>query len=84
MSEAITLASAGISDHFPVVPTVLRVGSHRFFFYSADGSEPPHVHVARDCSKAKFWLEPVAFASAAGFSARELLDIQSLVATTNR
>jgi hypothetical protein len=62
------------------VPTVLRLGSHRFFFYSADGQEPPHVHIARDRAKAKFWLEPVAFASASGFSARELLDIQSLLA----
>lgn len=61
------------------MPSVLRVGSYRFFFYSADGQEPPHVHVARDRAKAKFWLEPVAFASASGFSARELLDIQSLI-----
>jgi hypothetical protein len=39
--------------------TVLRSGPHRFFFYSADGNEPPHVHVERDDSTAKFWLEPV-------------------------
>ncbi len=61
------------------MPTVLRVGSYRFFFYSADGQEPPHVHIARDRATAKFWLEPVAFASASGFRARELLDIQSLI-----
>lgn len=61
------------------MPTVLCVGSYRLFFYSADGSEPPHVHIAHDRAKAKFWLEPVAFASASGFSARELLDIQSLI-----
>lgn len=61
------------------MPTVLRVGPHRFFFYSADGHEPPHVHVTRDLAKAKFWLDPVTFASASGFSARELLDIQGLI-----
>jgi hypothetical protein len=27
------------------VPTVLRVGPYRFFFYSNEGTEPPHVHV---------------------------------------
>ena len=61
------------------MPTVLRIGSQRFFFYSADGQEPPHVHIAHDRAKAKFWLEPVAFASASGFSARELLDIRNLI-----
>lgn len=61
------------------MPTVLRVGSYRFFFYSADGFEPPHVHIARDRAKAKFWLEPTAFASASGYTARDLLDIQNLI-----
>jgi len=36
------------------MPTILRVGPYRFFFYSADGEEPPHVHVERDDSVAKF------------------------------
>lgn len=31
-------------------------------------------------AKAKFWLDPVAFASATGFSARELWDVQGLTA----
>ena len=30
------------------MPTVLRSGPYRFFFYSGDGAEPPHVHVQRD------------------------------------
>lgn len=29
------------------MPTVLRVGPYRFFFYSGDGDEPRHVHVER-------------------------------------
>jgi hypothetical protein len=41
------------------VPTVLRAGPYRFYFYSGDRDEPPHVHVARDANEAKFWLEPV-------------------------
>ena len=30
-----------------LMPTVLRSGAYRFFFYSADREEPAHVHVAR-------------------------------------
>jgi hypothetical protein len=42
------------------MPTILRVGPYRFYFYSHDlVSEPPHVHVDRDDLSAKFWLEPV-------------------------
>jgi uncharacterized protein DUF4160 len=35
------------------VPTVHREGPYRFFFYSADRSEPSHVHVERDANRAK-------------------------------
>jgi len=38
------------------MPSVLRSGPYRFFFYSGDGDEPPHVHVERDDNTAKFWL----------------------------
>jgi Domain of unknown function (DUF4160) len=41
------------------MPTVLRVGSYRLYFYSHEPNEPPHVHVDRDSSTAKFWLESV-------------------------
>jgi hypothetical protein len=41
------------------MPTVLRIGPFRFFFYAGDGNEPAHVHVERDDGEAKFWLEPI-------------------------
>ena len=62
------------------VPTILRVGPYRFFFYSADGGEPPHVHIERERSSAKFWLNPVVLARSHGFARSELLDIQGIVA----
>ncbi len=62
------------------MPTVLRSGPYRFFFYAGDRHEPPHIHVERDQSKAKFWLEPVTFHSSTGFSRRELMDIYRLIA----
>lgn len=57
------------------MPTVLRSGPYRFFFYAGDGGEPPHVHVERDTSKAKYWLEPVALQSNIGFNRSELMKI---------
>lgn len=40
------------------MPTVLRDGPYRFFFYASDRGEPPHVHVQRELMVAKFWLTP--------------------------
>ena len=53
------------------MPTVLRVGPFRFFFYAGDGGEPPHVHVERDEGEAKFWLDPVRLGAAADSVARK-------------
>jgi hypothetical protein len=61
------------------VPTVLREGAYRFFFYSADRVEPPHVHVEREANRAKFWLTPVRLARSGGFGPAELLRIERLV-----
>jgi hypothetical protein len=58
------------------MPTVLRIGPYRFFFYSADGGEPAHIHVERDDRIAKFWLSPVRLASSGGFNRSELNDIE--------
>jgi hypothetical protein len=61
------------------MPTVLRVGPYRFYFYSHEPNEPAHVHVDRDNLSAKFWLETPALASNIGFSAKELRTIQSII-----
>ncbi|MGL5065885.1 MAG: DUF4160 domain-containing protein [Microcoleus sp.] len=61
------------------MPTILRVGPYRLYFYSHEPNEPPHVHIDRDRSTAKFWLEPVSLASNIGFSAKELGKLQAIV-----
>ena len=61
------------------MPTVLRSGPYRFYFYSHEPNEPPHIHVDRDDSSAKFWLDPVQLAANFGFRAHELREIQSMV-----
>ena len=65
------------------MPTIARLGPYRVFFFSNEGLEPPHVHIQREKSLAKFWLESVALGSATGFSARELRQLAQLV-TENR
>ncbi len=61
------------------MPTVLRIGPYRFHFYSREGTEPPHIHVARDDFEAKFWLRPVSLASNHGLRPSDLREVQSLV-----
>jgi hypothetical protein len=65
------------------MPTVLRVGPYRFFFFSRENHEPPHIHVERDDHYAKFWLEPVSLARSRGIRAHELTELLTIV-TENR
>ena len=58
------------------MPTVLRVGPYRFFFYSSDWQEPPHVHVQGGEATGEFWLAPVRLAGSKGFGEAELNRIQ--------
>ena len=61
------------------MPTVLRTGPYRFFFYAGDRGEPPHVHVERDDNVAKIWLHPVRVQHSGGFRPNELTRIIGLV-----
>ena len=61
------------------MPTCLRVGPYRLFFYSNEGSEPPHIHVERESSQAKFWLTPVRLEWNRGFGRREIRQIRRIV-----
>ena len=54
------------------MPTVLRIGPYRFYFYSHEPNEPPHVHIDRESNSAKFWLKKVSIASNTGFTKKEL------------
>lgn len=62
------------------MPDALWVGPYRFFFWSRENSEPPHVHVKRDRQEAKFWLEPlVELTDNWGFASHELNQVRKLV-----
>ena len=60
------------------MPTVLRIKGYRFFFYSLEGHEPPHIHVESEERVAKFWLRPVALAKWRGFRRNDLTEIRRL------
>jgi hypothetical protein len=61
------------------MPTILREGPYRFFFFSNENTEPRHVHVESGDSYVKFWLDPVELASSIGYNGRELNIIRRMV-----
>jgi len=61
------------------VPTVLALAGYRFFFFSLEGNEPPHVHVERGDDMAKYWLSPVQLAESHGFRSHELNRLRTMV-----
>ncbi len=61
------------------MPVLLRIHGYRFFFYSLEDREPPHIHVSQAGRYAKFWLDPVDLASNRGFRSHELTVIRKIV-----
>ena len=61
------------------MPTVLVSGPYKFFFFSNEGVEPPHIHVRRGNQLAKYWLQPIALAGSANFASHELREVRVLV-----
>lgn len=61
------------------MPTIHRQGPYRFYFYSHEPNEPPHVHVDAGAASLKVWLEPVALARNIGFRPHEINGILKIV-----
>ena len=62
------------------MPTILRIGSFRFHFYSDEGTEPPHIHIRTPEGECKFWLEPtIRLAENKGVRGHDLRLIEQLV-----
>ncbi len=53
------------------MPTILRLLGFRFYFYSDEGNEPPHVHVEKGDSRGKVWLDPLKEEDLSQFKAKE-------------
>lgn len=61
------------------MPTILRAEGYRFYFYSHEPNEPPHVHIDKGGSSIKVWLDPVTLARNRGFRPSEINAILVLV-----
>ena len=61
------------------MPTVLRIGSFRFHFYSDERSEPAHIHVRAAEGECKFWLDPIILAKNRGLAPHVVREIERLV-----
>jgi len=66
------------------MPTILRIGPYRFFFYASDGCEPMHIHVEKDDQVAKYWLDPVRLQASGGFSRLELKQTKKIIAENQK
>ena len=54
------------------MPTLLRWRGYRFFVWSGDRAEPPHVHVKKGAAEAKIWLDAVRLHVAIDFRSHEI------------
>lgn len=61
------------------MPTVLKYRSYRFYFYSHENNEPPHIHIDKDEKSAKFWLNPISLSVNYGFNQKELNYIKKTI-----
>ncbi len=61
------------------MPSLFWIDGFRFFFYSNEGNEPPHIHIQNDNKLAKFWLKPVRLAKSTRFTPKELRKLEKLV-----
>lgn len=61
------------------MPTVLRIGPYRFYFFSHEAYEPIHIHVDREKNTAKFWINPIQLAKNIGFNATEINKIEKII-----
>jgi hypothetical protein len=61
------------------MPTVMRIGAFRFYFFSHEPNEPPHIHIDRGEATIKVWLESLEIAKSRGFRAHEIGGIVAMV-----
>ena len=61
------------------MPTALRSGPYRLYFYSYDCGERKHVHVDRENLSAKFWFDSISLFENHGFNRKELRDIEQII-----
>lgn len=61
------------------MPTIHRQSGFRFYFFSHEPNEPPHVHVDKGSATIKVWLDTLEVAKTQGFRAHEISGIIAMV-----
>ena len=61
------------------MPNIFIKNGFRFFFYSHEPREPPHVHIERDDAIAKIWLHDGSIADSGGLPPRDLQRVAAIV-----
>jgi Domain of unknown function (DUF4160) len=61
------------------LPTIFRWKGYRFYFFSNEGQEPPHVHVDQSGCTAKFWLGDLSLARNLGYSNRQIAELSAKI-----
>ncbi|MBL0924278.1 MAG: DUF4160 domain-containing protein [Sphingomonadaceae bacterium] len=61
------------------MPTIHRQNGFRFYFFSHEPNEPPHVHVDKGEATIKVWLDSLHVAKSRGFRAHEISGIIDMV-----
>ena len=61
------------------MPTIHRQGGFRFYFFSHEPNEPPHVHIDRGEATIKIWLDSLEVSKSRGFRAHEIRGIIAMV-----
>jgi len=61
------------------MPTILRIGPYRFFFFSRETGEPAHIHIEAGEKEAKIWLANIRLAMSYGFRPHEITELLALV-----
>ena len=61
------------------MPNVLKWRGYRFFFFSDEGNEPPHIHIAKDDCAAKFWLSDCSLVYNDNFKHNQIKIIEGVV-----
>jgi hypothetical protein len=60
-------------------PTIHDEDGFRFWFWSGDLTEPPHVHVEKGGAEAKWWLKPLRQESSVGFNSSQRRRIRDIL-----
>ena len=61
------------------MPTVLLIAGIRFYFFSGDGNEPPHIHVKKNNAIGKIWLSELTEEYMYGFTVTERRQVKEIV-----